>query len=230
MVGGTLAKRMRKFIKMLFSRWMTIALFLSGLLSLVADLLRANRPAWITIAIFVVAFFYAAYDVFKKQEERIGVLEDKVKEKDQREQAELIIYPKPSRYIPHVATQYPNKAREAGTFLELNLSVENKGNRNSHINKFSLWLDGIFYESLKPMYKVSIQSRRSNYGIGKDWFLPIGQSMVTIQARRVVEGRLLFFVDSVIGPERREAEATLEMRDTDGHCVSADFGLQDANQ
>ncbi len=222
---------MRKFLRLLFSSLLSKVLFLSGLASLVAGFLGVGVPNWVIVTIFLGAYLYASYDVFQKQEREITTLKLEFEQKkSETEKPELVIHPKPSRFIPSITTGRQNKPTDAGTFLEFNLSVENKGNRNAHITRFDLWLDGNFYRKLGRSYKTHIRSRTSGFPVGQDWLIPTGKSSRIVEAEKLIEGKLLFFVRDVISPARKEISCRLEIYDTENKHVEQDFVLRDANQ
>ena len=222
---------MRKFLRLLFSSLLSKVLFLSGLASLGAGFLGVGIPNWVTVTIFLGAYLYASYDVFRKQEREITTLQREVEQKkSETEKLELVILPKRSSFIPSITTDRQNKPTDAGTFLEFNLSVENKGNRNAHITRFDLWLDQTPYRKLGRGYKTHIRSRTTSHSVGQDWLIPPGKSSKTVGAGKLIEGKLLFFVPDVISPERKEISCRLEIYDTENNHVEQDFVLQDVNQ
>ena len=67
---------MWQFIKFLLASWFSKVLLLLGIASAVATYIpRLTLPAWIPSAIMVLAVLVASYDVFKKQQHKIEVLQ-----------------------------------------------------------------------------------------------------------------------------------------------------------
>jgi hypothetical protein len=65
-----------QFIKLLLASWFSKVLLLLGIASAVATYIpRLTLPAWIPSAIMVLAVLVASYDVFKKQQHKIEVLQ-----------------------------------------------------------------------------------------------------------------------------------------------------------
>lgn len=162
---------------------------------------------------------------------------------ERKREAELVIHPGArSKYIAvRGRDQYPLPLK--GLHIELDLSVENKGGRNSTVNRYTLTLPdfGKSFSDVKPYFTQMVQGRHSNYALDAKQFYPPGE-FIRIQAESVVGPAFLaFFVSDlpldsfgtrafdgnretrIFPPIRCE----LVLADTEGFSAKCEFALNE---
>lgn len=208
---------MWQFLKLIFRRWIVRVLFLLGLASAFSIYFsKFTLPSWVSTLILLAALLLGACDVYKQTTH------------PDTGQPKLVIHPFPgSRYIPHADRN--DRSRILGTFIELHLAVENKGDRNSNINRCDLFIRELdkTYPDIKPQQKSGIQGKKSFYSIGQDWLMPRG--VLTVESQKMTEPKkLLFYLSERIPSGHLQIRCTLTLCDTDGKKVSGDFELLEA--
>lgn len=186
---------------------------------------------WVPLICLIGAFAWANLRVFKKQQLTIEDLQSRLAALGAR-RAQLIIHPRgPSTYIvvKEPALAAPNKI-----YVELDLVIENKGNRTSNVNNFGLEIKGTdkHFPELRPSYPQDVSGRRSVYllsgqGLGID-------GHITVEAEKMSSrGKLGFFVTFVPEGDRKSVQAfaaidcILTIADTEGVTASHNFRLEE---
>ena len=238
--------RLRTYLKAFWNDWLSR---MCGPLSVPLGAMAVfwkNAPVkelWGVLAI--VAFFVASYRVWRNErsvrlnefenyqqtaQAEIAVLNEKNATLSSNLQsqatslgvkrAELVLHPRGgSTYIvlqPTPQTTAPNRI-----YVELNLAIENKGNRTSNVVSFSFDAARTGFTEFTPNYPTNIQGRRSS------WTLPgtglgIG-GHITVEVDGMVSGQLGFFISFV--PMGDSFDGTLTVTDTEGNSASRDFYL-----
>lgn len=112
----------------------------------------------------VATFVAATIRVDLKRQKRIGELEEQIaRQLREKRRAELVIYPGTrSKYVAvRARDQYPLPLK--GLHVELDFSVENKGDRVSSINRYTLTLPDFAksYPDIKPYFTQMVKGRYS---------------------------------------------------------------------
>jgi hypothetical protein len=130
-----------KFLQELFSSLWGIVWVTLSVISTISTyaLALSNRLLvyrWIPRVVSLVAWFLAPFDLYRRKRHEISRLRAEV-EKLGKRQPEPVIHPEPnSRYYIQVEGSNGNKVR--GVYVELRLTVENKGEVNSVVREFDL--------------------------------------------------------------------------------------------
>jgi hypothetical protein len=217
---------MWQFIKLLFASWFSKVLLLLGIASAIGIYVpRITLPTWVPTVILVSAVFFASYDVYRKQKREIGNLHAKL---DSR-RSELVIHPHKSRYIRHVALQ-GDFASPLGTYIELGIAIENKGNRNSVINRWDLKIDetGKEYKQVGLYGKGLIQGRKSQYSLPTTRNLVSG-GYIRVPAESVAgPGVLPLYVRDILPESSQRIQCKLTLFDTEGNTCSKELRVPEA--
>ena len=217
---------MWRFIKLLLSSWLSRLLLLLSIVSAIATYLPGiPLPAWVPLVVLIAAVWFASYDVYGQQQRQIETLQE---ERDRR-RANLEVHPYPgSKYYVQVARE--NRERVLGLYIMLSMAVENKGARNSVINKYELELEetGKLYKGISPKPMTFILGRKAAHSLGqKTWLM--SENLVRVAPESVLgPGILPFFVSDAVSAGCREIHCKLTLRDTEGNTVSVEFEIPEA--
>jgi hypothetical protein len=238
---------MRDWLKSMLREWPLTAYTALSFVSTIATYYRPLVPGHIRVLLILstmIGFGAATIRVDLKRQRRIAELEQKVLEqpKERKRLAELVIHPGPrSKYIAvRARDQYPLPPK--ALHLEFHLSVENKGERPSSINRYALTLPdfGKSYSDITPYFTNMVQGRNSNYALNPQQFFPT--DFIRVPAESVAGPALLSFLvldlpfDSfgtrafdgdretrIFPPVRCE----LKLIDTEGYSASCEFVLNE---
>ncbi len=238
------------WIKDLFSSapsaaW-TIASAASTVLTFVAFLpFKFSGPVrTVAFSIAALTFCRANYLVFKRQRSRIIDLDAQLATRDARV-SQLMIRPgQRSRYILTAPPGIPN-ADFNGVYLEFRLRVENRGRRNSIVERFDVEIRDLkqaFPRLLPDEGRRMVQGRRSQYGLAPESALSAKGIFQVAPESSTEEGTLAFLIPNLIvdvfanaglrmhGEERRfgTLHCRLTITDSTGATASADFEMSES--
>jgi len=215
--------KMWKFGKLILRSWLVRVLSLSGIIGLVGLFFpRIPIPPWAPISVLILAVLIGCYDVYKHQQSEIEALKRTLEEK----RSHLVI-------LPHEGSKYYGCVADPsdgswGTYLWFNLSVENKGNRNSTINHYDLenLKIGKQYPDIKPQALPRIKSREGAIvSFGKPQWLMSGE-FVRVPAEGLTgPGILAFLVKDPVPEHAGPIHCRLTVTDTEGNNAFHDFEL-----
>ena len=168
-----------QYVKELFESWWgRLWLFLATISTLATFLpIYAHGfvvPRWIPPAVAIVAWLFAPYRLYTRQEEEIAQLQKRVTDFKTRK-PRLLIHPGiPSAFYVH---REPHQAaggigmNPLGTYLEVNLTIENAGEINSVVGRFDLHVDelGATFANVTPHPKQYLQTRNTNFALSQDF-------------------------------------------------------------
>ena len=98
-------------------------------------------PYWVRGALSIAAWLVAPYRLYRHQQTQIEVLT--VGQRRQRRAKLTLIEEQGSYYIRRSTPQGTTPKREMGMYLELSVSVENKGERPATVTSYSLRIEGV---------------------------------------------------------------------------------------
>jgi hypothetical protein len=241
---------MLSWLKEMGKQWVLCIYALVSFVSTVATYSRAFVPGHVGIVVgisSVVAFVAAAVrvDLRRQKEirhlgERLGQLQTQPARK-----AQLIIHPgNKSKYIVLRANdQHPLPPR--GLHIELELSIENKGNRSSSIKQFGLCLPDFqkSYPAIRPYFTNSVKGRTTNFSLGSGQNHWGADDFIRVDSEAVAGPKLLSFeiLSLPLGSFGERAfegdretrifpsiRCELTLTDTEGSCASHEFLLGEA--
>ncbi len=213
---------MRTFVRylrdLLSSAW-GVLFVIAGAISTGVTFVVIYRPAftlphWIPAAISIIAWLLAPYRLYLKQRAEITTLADN-QQKPRRSQ--LFILPEPGSYY----IRRGENGREVGVYLELCVSIENKGERPATVTSYNLRIENMGdFVNVRPEPQTWIWGLRAQHGLAKQ-----GPETVTayidIPAERVASKRKLpFMLNSPAPADVREIRCELTVKDTEGNSAS----------
>ncbi len=143
----------------------------------------------------------------------------------QRPRAELVIYPeRRCRFYIEVDGQRRDTIR--GVYLQLDLSVENKGDQVANIRNFRVFVRefGKTWNGLTPEQRDAIQTKASLHGLSIEW-MNTGDALL-VPAHSVKKGILAFYLDITAPPRGlNKISVTLTLIDTDGVTEEKTFDV-----
>ena len=141
------------FGKLLLRGWLVRLMSLAGIIGLVSLFFpHLSIPSWAPISVLILAVLIGSYDVYKRQQSEIESLKGTIEGK----RTQLVI-------LPHEGSKYYIGLEGGGdpswgTYLWFNISIENKGSRNSTVHRYALEVGetGKAYSDVKPRPVKSI--------------------------------------------------------------------------
>jgi hypothetical protein len=171
-------------------------------------------PHWLPGAISIVAWLLAPYRLYLKQRAEIVTL---AANEQKPRRSKLFVLSEPgSNYI-----RRGENGREAGMYLELWVSIENKGDRPATVTSYRLRIENVGdFPDVRPEPRTWIWGLRAQHGLAKQ-----GPETVTdyidVPAERVAARRKLpFMLNSPAPPNVREIRCELTVKDTEGNSAS----------
>ena len=213
------------------SAWGTvllIAAFISTAMTFVAIYLpEYHLPRWILIAIAVAAFLFAPLRLYVQQEQRIAQLESCV---ESPRRARLVLKSEGGFFIIMVDQYSQSERRVAGLYVELRMTVENKGQRTSTIESYDIRFPATpeirasEHVMPSPVTQVLGLNAKHMVGTGDDY---VGGYIEVLPERLIGPVRVPFTISSKL-PDLKALTALkceLTVHDTEGNSASTLFFL-----
>jgi hypothetical protein len=214
-------KMFKQYWVEVLSGWWGIVWLLAGAISTSATFIPIYSPKfavphWVPGAISVVAWLMAPYRLYKKNQTQIHVLTADAQRRSRRAKL-VLIDEKGSFYIRCSEGQGTNQQQESGFYLELWVSIENKGERPATITNYSLRVDGVGeFSDISPSPRNYILGLRAQHNLG-DSRQVVGR-YIEVQAERLASQQRIPFMISTSAPRGvREIKCELAVRDTEGN-------------
>lgn len=222
------------YARALFSRWWSWLILLLGLASTAATFVpaiftRLHLVVWAPPAIAVLCWLAAPISVYAAQRREIAELRAKLAEiAGKGDRSELLIR-------EHADSRFFYETRDGrqittATRVFLSLSIENKGNRNSIINKYRLRFP-LFHKEfdLTPDAVQSFESRVASHPLSPDRYLTT-DGFVRVPANNVVGPKeLTFRLPDLFPTVQPDLDCILEITDTSGSTATNAFKLHAAD-
>ncbi len=174
-------------------------------------------PPWFRVAFAFAALILAHLLAYRDLDEKLAAQQQAATPK----RAELWIHSRGGRYVVHPDNRM---------FVELHLAIENKGEKNSVIDRFDLRVQqtGKEYMNISPTFKSGVHGRKGLRVFDpNNWLTQRG--MTTVPAvDKIGPGVLLFYVPDLPPPGCSEVNCTLTIFDTEENQVSSRFVLSEA--
>jgi len=124
-----------------------------------------------------------------------------------------------SYYIRRSTPQNVTPKREVGVFLELSVSIENKGERAATITGYSLHIDGVGdFSDVRPSPQNWVWGLKAQYQVNSSGAVA---SYIEVPAERLASNQKIpFMLDSVVPSDARQIRCELTVRDTEGNSAS----------
>jgi hypothetical protein len=174
-------------------------------------------PYWIPVAISIAAWLIAPYRLYRQQQTQI---EDLTATQQRSRRAKLmVIEEQGSYYIRRSMAQGETPKRETGMYLEVSVSIENKGDRPATITNYNLIIEGVGeFPDVRPSPQSWVWGLRAQHGLdGRS----VVKSYIEVPAERLAsDQKIPFMLDSTAPPDVRQIRCELTVRDTEGNSAS----------
>ncbi len=211
----------RYFVELLSSAWGVLFVLAGAISTGVTFALIYNPtfalPHWIPGAISISAWLLAPYRLYRKQRAEIQILKAA---QPRPRRSELIIIPESGSY--YIRRALDNSKRDEAMYLELCVSIENKGERPATVTGYSLRIENVGeFVNIRPEPQMWIWGLRAQHALGN-----VGpdmvQSYIEVPGERVAARKKLPFMLNRPAPsEVREVRCELTVKDTEGSSASA---------
>jgi hypothetical protein len=222
---------LKEFVSALVRHWLSKFLFLLALSSTIATYVPSFRrnftvPRWLPPVLFVAAFFMGSFDLFRKQNAEMRRLtSENMRLRGEAGKVVLVLtIHEGSEFLRHFVD-----GRAVGTYLHLNASVENKGDRGCVISKYYLRIretqtDG----EVRPHGFSGIQGPKFQWGINTARKNLALDGFIRIPPHNLAGPDILpFHVDGVPPEDCHALHCELELTDTNGERAILTFQLNE---
>lgn len=170
-------------------------------------------------------FLLAAYRVWKKEKALNLTLQEEIA-RLKAEGPRLCIYENDDcRFFREVSPNDRNNV--IGVYLQFNLTIENKGNKNAIVRRYDLSIKEFrSYERIQPQPRQHIQTRGTQFALRTDWIVQ-GDTIIS-PANNIVRGVLPLYIHDNLPPSLQSVSCTLTMTDSNGNSTAHDFVLAEA--
>jgi hypothetical protein len=172
----------------------------------------------------ILCIIVACYQAWNEERQENDRLRARVAELEAF-RSELLIYPGNLQEF-YLAYDHGTDRPPTGIFLRLEVTIENRGPRNSNVRDFDLTVldTKTRFEGMRTQVRDFVQTRTANHGIGRE---SLGNEF-TISGHTQVHGILPFWIADQktaegVGDARREIEVEFTVRDTMGVSASKTF-------
>jgi len=135
-----------RYLRQVLSTGWGILFLIAGAISTGVTFVLIYRPKfalpyWIPGAISIAAWLVAPYRLYRQQQTQIDILT--ANQQRPRRAKLTVVEEQDSYYIRRSTPQGTTPKRESGMYLELSVSIENKGERPATITSYSLRIEGM---------------------------------------------------------------------------------------
>lgn len=218
-----------KYLRQLFGTTWGLAWSIGGAISTSVTFIliywrHFALPFWIPIAISVAAWLIAPYRLYERQRNEFEKLSAK---QQQPRRSELRVIEEPGSYFIRRAAPHSSPPRtQIGIYLQLSISIENKGQRPATIASYDLSIEGVgeFPDAhLSPQNYV--WGLKAQHAVGN--VKEVGP-YVEVPAERLAANLFLpFMLDAILPSEIRQLRCKLTVRDTEGSTATGSLTLVD---
>lgn len=210
-----------RYLKEVFSTgWGTVFLIAGAISTLVTFILvyrpRFVLPYWVPGAISIAAWLIAPYRLYQKQAAQIGSLEE---QQQQRRRANLVLIGEHgSFYIRCFTPPGITPKRETGMYLELVVSVENKGERPATITRYDLTIEGIgAFADQRPSPQNYVLGQNSQHALNLSGVI---KNYIEVPAEQLApHQRIPFMLNAAPPLDARKVHCELTVTDTEGNSA-----------
>jgi hypothetical protein len=202
--------------------WGTVFLIAGAISTSVTFILiyqpRFVLPYWVPGAISIAAWLIAPYRLYQKQAGQIALLEE---QQQQRRRAKLILIGEyGSFYIRCFTPPGISPKRETGMYLELVVSIENKGERPATITRYDLRIDGMgAFANQRPSPQNYILGQNAQHALNVSGAV---KNYIEVPTERLApHQRIPFMLHVAPPPDVRKLQCELTVSDTEGNSALA---------
>jgi hypothetical protein len=169
---------------------------------------------WVKVVIGVTVLVVAQYLAYRE------LLFELQAAKQRR--TKLTIFPEPGTGL-YVETP-PGSANALGSYVELNLGIQNDGDDNSVIRMFDLEIEELQtrFENLAPSRRNYVQTRRGQQQMRNLW-ISQQASVIVVPAHNACSGILAFYLQGDPGALPAQVHCRLRVEDTTGTFAGHSF-------
>jgi hypothetical protein len=169
-------------------------------------------PHWIPAGISILAWVLAPYQIYRRQQTQIQTL---TANQRRPRRSELMILPEPESYYIRRATD--GSRRDEAIYLELCVSIENKGERPATVTAYSLRIENVGeFPNIRPEPQTWIWGLRAQHALGNPGPETV-RSYIEVPGERVAARRKLpFTLNSPAPADARQIRCELTVQDTEG--------------
>ncbi|SRR6266498_398641 len=211
-----------RYFRDLFGSAWGIGLFVAGAISTgvtFAVVYKPNfaLPHWIPVAIAIVAWLLAPYKLYLKHRAEIAGL---IASQQKPRRAKLLILPETGSYYIRRATN--GSGRDEGMYLEMRVSIENKGDRPATVNSYSLRIENVGeFRGVRPEPQTWIWGLRAQHALDKPGPETV-REYIEVPAERIAASKKLpFMLNNPAPADTRQIRCELTIGDTEGNTASA---------
>jgi hypothetical protein len=211
------------YLREVFSTGWGTVFFMAGIISTLVTFILAYRPKfvlpyWLPGAISIAAWLIAPYRLYQKQVEQIALLEG---QRQQRRRAKLVVIGESGGfYIRCFTPPGITPKRETGMYLELVVSVENKGERPATITRYDLNIEGIgTFTNQRPSPQNYVLGQNAQHALN---VADTVKNYIEVPAERLAaHQRIPFMLNSAPPTDIRKLHCELTISDTEGNSAIA---------
>jgi hypothetical protein len=183
---------------------------------------RFVLPYWVPGALSIAAWLIAPYRLYRKQQVRIEALEA---QQQQRRRSVLVLKKEPGSYYIRLFSPHGITPRiETGVYLELVISIENKGERPATISRYDLRIDGMGeFMDQHPSPQSYVIGRTSQHALN---VMGIVTGYIEVPAERLAAHRPIPFMLNVpLPPDLQKMRCELTVTDTEENSATAELDV-----
>ena len=212
-----------RYLREVFNTGWGTVFFIAGIISTSVTFILVYRPTfvlpyWVPGVISIAAWLIAPYRLYEKQIAQIGCLEE---HQQQRRRAKLVLIGESGGfYIRCFTPPGITPKRETGIYLELIVSVENKGERPATITRYDLNIEGIgTFADQHPSPQNYVLGQNTQHALNVSGKV---KNYIEVPAERLaVHQRIPFMLNFAPPPDVRKLHCELTVSDTEGNSALA---------
>jgi hypothetical protein len=211
-----------RYLKEVFSTGWGIFFLAAGAVSTSVTFILIYRPGfalpyWVPGALSITAWLVAPYKLYKKQWEHIDDLE--AQQQQRRRATLLLIEESGSFYIRRFTPTGITPKSETGMYLELWVSIENKGERSATITHYDLLIDGMGqFLDQRPAPQNYVLGRNVQHALNTSEMV---KNYIDVPAERLAAHQHIPFMLNAAPPaDARQIRCELKIMDTEGNIAA----------
>jgi hypothetical protein len=211
-----------RYLRQIFSTgWGTLFL-IAGAISTCVTFVLIYKPGfalpyWVPGALSIAAWLVAPYRLYRHQQMQIEALT--AGQQRQRRANLRVIEEQGSYYIRRSTPQGTTPKREMGMYLELSVSIENKGERSATITSYSLRIEGVGeFPDIRPSPQSWVWGLNAQHALNDKSMV---SSYIEVPAERLASHQNIpFMLDAISPSDARQIRCELTVSDTEGNSAS----------
>jgi hypothetical protein len=210
-------RRFGRYLREVLRTGWGILFFIAGAISTSVTFVLVYRPSfslpyWIPGALSIAAWLIAPYKLYRKQEDHIEFL--KAQQQQPRRATLVLLEESGSFYIRCFTPTGITPKSETGIYIELWISIENKGDRPATICRYDLRIDEIGdFSNLRPVTLNYVIGRNAQHALNPSEKV---KNYIEVLAERLKPHQYIaFMLNATLPPDARQILCELTVTDTD---------------